>query len=97
MRSSFRIERDCNAREFLLPACGEKVAEGRMRGPSPCPLPASGERDLVNTYRKLFSTWSRYCFAFARAAGTSTVRTLRSRIRIFPSQIVVVTELPDAA
>src|SRR6202035_1529560 len=48
-------------------------------------------------YCKLFSTCARYCFALAIAAGTSTVSTLPSRIRIFPSQIVVITELPDAA
>jgi hypothetical protein len=48
-------------------------------------------------FKRLFVTFARYSFALASAAGTSTVSTLRSRIKTRPSQIVATTLLPDAA
>jgi len=59
------------------------------------PAPA-GETPALPQCR-LFITRSRYTFAFATAAGTSTVSTLRLRISTLPSQMVVMTELPEAA
>src|SRR5205823_11345166 len=46
---------------------------------------------------RLATTRSRYSIAFASVAGTSAVSTLRSRIRILPSQIVSRTFAPSAA
>src|SRR5713101_2485791 len=58
-----------------------------------CPACRASEPS-VNTNARM----SRHeCHHIAKAAGTSTVNTLRSRIKILPSQIVVMTELPEAA
>jgi hypothetical protein len=48
-------------------------------------------------FARLFVIFVRYSFALATAAGTSTVRTFRFRIRTRPSQIVATTLLPEAA
>src|SRR5882757_4333863 len=84
------------------------VAHGFNRGnaKTPTPPPHSGRNNRaesdqrisdqrISDYRRLATTWSRYAFAFAMAAFSSTVRTLPLRMRIRPSQIVVVTELPE--
>src|SRR5207253_10087483 len=87
----------------------EAWRRGRRRGRRRRPVmrdargeDARGERrDEAGAARhflpRLSTTRSRISFAFAIVAGRSTVSTLRLRIRILPSQIVVTTELPEAA
>src|SRR5476649_1358364 len=52
---------------------------------------------LLPHLARLFVIFVRYSFALATAAGTSTVKTFRFRIRTRPSQIVATTLLPEAA
>ncbi len=85
----------------LSSGCGERVAGGRVRDATRPRTRAGNQNDQrprpPDHFFRLASTFCLYSFAFAIVAGTSTVSTLPLRMRIFPSQMVVTTELPEEA